>query len=118
MDPESGCGENGKELENGRVGVVHSLGKLLDPFPSGMRNSGSFWEVFGKFSGSTGQEMGGDDGKPVAPLEEREFAVGMEAAGIFPNPGRISFGLEIFGILEIVGRGPNPSQVRTQQGFP
>lgn len=48
MDPASGGGEMGKGLENRWVGVVHSLGKLLDPFPSGMRNLGGFTEAQGR----------------------------------------------------------------------
>lgn len=48
MDPASGGGEMGNGLENRRVGVVHPLGKLLDPFPSGMRNLGGFTEAQGR----------------------------------------------------------------------
>lgn len=87
MDPASGGGETGKELENCRVGVVQPLGKL---FPSGMRNLGSFMEAQGR------EPM---RGRRWENQQGWEFAVGMAAAGIFPNSGRISFRLDFLGWL-------------------
>lgn len=55
-DPGSGSGETGRELENNRAGVVHPLGKVLDPFPWGMRNLGGFMESQG---GEWGENPGG-----------------------------------------------------------
>lgn len=57
------CGVKGKGLENHWVGDVHPQGKLLEPFPSGIRDLGSFLEAQGREWGQTMEPKA----KPAAP---------------------------------------------------